>query len=85
MRGFDAGAACAVAARPDGGSGSWRTGPLAPVDDASDPVTFEVPGDVPQPSELVLLCYATAPASLPAEIDTLGETDPTVVFVLPTP
>lgn len=82
VEGFGPDAACAVAARAAGSDGAWRTGPLATVDEGTDPITFTIPPDVAEPSELVLLCFAPARA-LPAEIATLTETDPTVVFVLP--
>lgn len=83
--GFAAGAACATAARPAGTEVPWNTAALVPVDATGAPVTFPLPGDVADPLDLALLCFADPPAVLAAELATLADATPTVVFVLPEP
>ena len=81
--GFEPGAACAVAARPAASEDAWQTGPLVPLGQPGQPVAFPVPTGVPAPRDLVLLCFATPPATLESELTTLSDANPTVVFVLP--
>jgi hypothetical protein len=85
VAGFDAGAACATAARPAGTEDPWQTAALVPVDASGEPVVFPLPADVASPREAALLCFADAPGALAPELATLVDADPTVVFVLPSP
>ncbi|MCC6763799.1 MAG: hypothetical protein IT293_03970 [Deltaproteobacteria bacterium] len=85
LDGFDAGAACASAARALGSDAPWRTASLVPVATGGAPTTFPLPGGVPPPVDLALLCWDAPPATVPAEVGTLAEAQPTVVFVLPSP
>ena len=48
------------------------------------PVTFPLPSGVASPADAALLCFEDPPESLPADLGTLTDADPTVVFVLPT-
>jgi hypothetical protein len=82
VEGFGPDAACAVASRVDGSNDPWRTAPLAELAEAG-PTTFQLTSPVPEPAELVLLCFAPAPANLPFELPALADSNPTVVFVLP--
>ncbi len=79
--GFAPGAACATAARPAGSDDLWRTSVLVPVGDGEGPVAF--PLRVFPPADVALLCFDDPPASLPPELATLTDAEPTVVFVLP--
>jgi hypothetical protein len=83
--GFDAGAACATAARPAASDEEWRTATLVPVAGAGAPTTFPLPTGVPAPLDLALLCFTDPPATLPPTLVTLADAAPTVVFVLPSP
>jgi hypothetical protein len=80
--GFDAGAACATAARTLGTDAPWETSALAPVASGA-PTTFLVATDVPAPLDLALLCFEEPPDVLPMTLPTLADASPTVVFVLP--
>ena len=82
MEGFGPDAACAVASRANGSDDPWRTAPLADLAEGG-PTTFQLTSPVPEPAELVLLCFAPAPATLPFELPALSDSNPTVVFVLP--
>jgi hypothetical protein len=82
VNGFDKGAACAAAARPAGSEDQWKTADLVPVDDSGAAVSFPLPSVSP-PADVTLLCFAKAPDEIPAELGTLTDADPTVVFVLP--
>jgi len=84
VEGFGPDAACALAGRSLGSDDPWRTAPLAEIERGT-PTTFTLPSPVPEPPDLVLLCFAPAPASLAAEIPVLSEVDPAVVFALPSP
>lgn len=83
VEGFEAGAACATAARSAESDGPWKTATLVPVDSSGAAVTFPLPIGIPAPSDVALLCFEDPPAVLPAELATLTDADPTVVFVLP--
>ena len=85
LDGFDDGAACAAAARPVGSQVAWRTAVLVPVAAPGVPTTFPLPADVSPPLDLALVCYEVPPADLPAELVTLADANPMVVFVLPSP
>ncbi|MCC6847098.1 MAG: hypothetical protein IT294_01255 [Deltaproteobacteria bacterium] len=85
LDGFEAGAACAAAARPLGSDTPWRTARLVPVATGGGPTIFPLPASVPPPLDLALLCWDVPPATVPAEVDTLAAAQPTVVFVLPSP
>jgi hypothetical protein len=82
--GFDAGAACATAARTLGSDAVWETAPLVPVA-SGVPTTFLVATDVLAPLDLALLCFDHPPDTLPMMLATLADAEPTVVFVLPSP
>jgi hypothetical protein len=84
LEGFGADAACAVAARTLGSNDAWHTGPLVHVEQGR-PSIFTLSVPVPEPPDLVLLCFAPAPVTVAAEIPVLSEVDPTVVFALPSP
>jgi hypothetical protein len=81
--GFEEGAACAAATRPAGSNESWRTAPLVPLGAAGEPVTFPLPSGTADPFDAALVCFADPPGALPAELVTLADADPTVIFVLP--
>jgi hypothetical protein len=83
VNGFDDGAACAAAARPAGSEAVWKTAELVAVDDSGAAVSFPLPSGVTAPADVTLLCFAEAPDEIPAELGTLTDADPTVVFVLP--
>ncbi len=82
VAGFAPGAACATAARPAGTAEDWRTAALVAVA-INGPTTFPISPDPTAPIDLTLLCFADPPAQLAATLVTLGDADPTVVFVLP--
>ena len=85
VRGFGEGAACASAVRPSGG-GSWSTGPLVPVGEEPTQVEVFYPAEVsPSDAETALLCFESAPTAIPAQVATLAEARPDVVFVAPAP
>jgi hypothetical protein len=84
VAGFAPGAACATAARPAGSTDDWHTAALVPVV-ATGPTTFPIAPDVAAPLDLTLLCFADPPPQVAATLTTLGDADPTVVFVLPSP
>jgi len=83
VKGFDDGAACAAAARRAGSEDAWQTAELVPVDGPGAAVAFPLPSGVASPADGMLLCFSKAPDELPAELMTLTDADPTVVFVLP--
>jgi hypothetical protein len=83
VAGFADGSACATAARTLGSEDRWQTAALVPIDDSGGPVTFPLPTAVTPPRDAALLCFSDPPASLPEDLGTLTEADPTVVFVLP--
>jgi hypothetical protein len=81
--GFAPGAACAVAARPAGSTEVWKTADLVTVETDGTTTTFPVPPGIASPLDSALLCFDDPPATLPAELTTLADAAPTVVFVLP--
>lgn len=85
LEGFEAGAACAAASRPAGSDVPWATAALVPVAPAGTPTTFPLPAAVAPPLDVALACFDDPPPTLPAELVTLADADPTVVFVLPSP
>ena len=82
--GFGPDAACASAARAAGSEDRWQTAALVPLVPPGRPVTFPLPSGVASPADAALLCFEDPPESLPADLGTLTDADPTVVFVLPT-
>jgi hypothetical protein len=83
VTGFEAGAACATAARAAGSEDPWRTATLVAVDGSGAAVTYPLPTGVAAPFDLTLLCFADPPSVLPPVLMTLTDANPTVVFVLP--
>ena len=83
VSGFDDGSACATAARTLGTEDRWQTAALVPIDSTGRPVSFPLPTGVTPPIDRVLLCFSDPPETLPDDLGTLTEADPTVVFVLP--
>lgn len=81
--GFDEGAACATAARAAGSEDRWQTAALVALDPSGSAVAFPLPAAIAAPYDLALLCFADPPESLPEDLGTLTDADPTVVFVLP--
>lgn len=93
VEGFEEGAACATAARPvasdDDEEGEedvenpWITAALVPLDPLNAVLVFPLPTSVKSPRDAALLCFDDPPAELAAELETLTDANPTVVFALP--
>lgn len=83
LDGFEDGAACAAAARAAETEDPWKTAALVPLDPPDAVTVFPLPDGVPAPRDQALLCFDDPPAELPAELDTLADASPTVIFVLP--
>lgn len=85
VEGFEAGAACATAARAAGSADPWQTAALVGLPFPAAVAVFPLPDDAPVPFDLALLCFAEPPTSVSTGIPTLAAAAPTVIFVLPSP
>jgi hypothetical protein len=78
--GFDPGAACAIAAQR-ARDGRWVTGSLVAVAFEPMQLVLPLPIEAEDASDVVLLCYETAPTTFPAELAMLVDAHADIVFV----
>ncbi len=83
LDGFEDGSACATAARAAETEDLWKTAALVPLDPPDAVTVFPLPDGVAAPRDQALLCFDDPPTELPAELPTLADASPTVIFVLP--
>jgi len=82
VSGLPEGAACAIAARPAGDDGPWSTGALVVLGATSTSTAFPLPSDLGNGEvEIVLLCFESPPAALPATLESLLDAGADVAFV----